>query len=61
MPCNVWRYGVYSYCMKKQQLIKRTYRITKDHDKTVKKNKKIFGGESEYIRTLISEGVIFKK
>ena len=43
------------------KLIKRTYRITTEQDKVVKKNKKIFGSESNYIRTLINEGIIFKK
>jgi hypothetical protein len=46
--------------MKTSQLIKRTYRITKEDDKLVKKNIKKFGGESAYIRALIREGVIFK-
>jgi hypothetical protein len=40
--------------------IKRTYRITKEQDKVVKKNAKKFGGESEYIRRLVSEGIILK-
>ena len=45
---------------KDKKLIKRTYRISKQDDKTVKKNKKTFGSESEYIRRLIREGIIFK-
>jgi len=36
----------------KKQLIKRTYRITKDHDKKVKKQAKK-KSESEVIRNLI--------
>ena len=35
----------------KKELIKRTYRITKEHDKKVKKQKK--KSESEVIRNLI--------
>ena len=35
-------------------LIKRTYRITKEHDKKVKKHSKKVG-ESEYIRRLIDK------
>lgn len=49
--------------MKSQRpkLVKRTYRITEADDKIVKKNGKIFGSENLYIRTLIREGLIFKK
>lgn len=39
----------------KQKLIKRTYRITTDNEKVVKKNKKKFGSESEFIRDLIKD------
>ena len=46
--------------MKTSNLIKRTYRITKEQDKAVKKNVKKFGSESEYIRRLITEGIILK-
>ena len=46
--------------MKTSNLIKRTYRITKEQDKAVKKNKKKFGGESEYIRQLIERGILLK-
>ena len=42
------------------RLIKRTYRISGTDDKMVKKNAKKFGGESEYIRKLIREGIILK-
>ena len=38
--------------MTKQTLIKRTYRITKDHDKKVKKQAKK-KSESEVVRNLI--------
>ena len=37
------------------KLIKRTYRITKDHDKKVKKNKKKFGSESSVVRNAIEK------
>ena len=39
--------------MQKSNLIKRLYRITKDHDKLIKKNKKKFGSESAVIRNRI--------
>lgn len=34
----------------KEKLIKRTYRITKEHDKKVKKYSRVFGSESEVVR-----------
>jgi hypothetical protein len=40
---------------KKPKLIKRTYRISTEDDKLVKKNKKRFGGESAFIRSAIRE------
>lgn len=39
--------------MKKQKLIARTYRISKEADRDVKRNGKKVGGESLYIRELI--------
>lgn len=39
----------------KSQLIKRTYRINKEHDKLVKKHSKNHGSESSVIRHLIGE------
>lgn len=35
------------------KLIKRTYRITKDHDKAIKKNKKKYGSESGVVRSAV--------
>lgn len=43
---------------KKEKLITRLYRITKQQDALVKHNASIFGGESAYIRRLIDEGVL---
>jgi hypothetical protein len=45
---------------KELKLIKHTYRISIEDDKLVKKNKKKFGGESNYIRSLIRDGIILK-
>lgn len=44
--------------MKKEEFIKRIYRITPKQDRIVKRNAKKFGGESAYIRTLIEDGII---
>lgn len=38
-----------------EKLIKRTYRITKEHDKKVKKIKKKYGSESNVVRKAIEE------
>ena len=38
-----------------EKLIVRTYRISKAHDKLVKKYAKYHGGESAYIRALIDQ------
>lgn len=38
-------------------LIKRTYRITKDDEKLVKRNSKKVESESGYIRALIRQGL----
>lgn len=43
---------------KKEKMIPRLFRITKQQDELVKHNAKIFGGESAYIRRLIDEGVL---
>lgn len=43
---------------KKEKLIARLFRITKQQDELVKHNAKVFGGESAYIRRLIDEGVL---
>jgi len=45
---------------RKEKLLPRLYRITKQQDELVKHNAKIFGGESSYIRRLIDEGVLLK-
>jgi hypothetical protein len=39
------------------KLIKRTYRVTRDQDKKVKKLAKKAGGESAVIRELIAKAV----
>lgn len=39
-------------------LVKRTYRIKKSHDKHVKKQR---GGESNYVRTLIEKELLAKR
>lgn len=44
-----------------KKLIKRTYRITEDHDKLVKKHSKKIGSESEVIRQAIDKIVIPKR
>ena len=41
----------------KSQYIKRTYRVTKEQDKKVKKLAKKAGGESAVIRSLIEKAV----
>ena len=41
---------------KKEKLVPRMYRITKEQDKLVKKNAKKYGGEGAYIRALITNG-----
>lgn len=41
--------------MRTSKYIKRTYRISPDHDKKVKKNKKRFGSESSVIRNSIDK------
>ncbi len=40
------------------KLIKRTYRITKEHDKIVKKNAKKYGSESSVIRGAIEMVIV---
>jgi len=41
--------------MKKENLIQRLYRISKEADKQVKKKAKKYNGESAYIRHLIAQ------
>lgn len=43
----------YTVYMKTSKLVKRTYRITEENDRKVKKLGKKNGGESNFIRTLI--------
>ena len=47
-------------CDSKENYVSTFYRITKEQDIAVKKNAKKFGGESAYIRELITREVILK-